>query len=372
MYTDARCTGSSTRRNPARLRRRLWILVAAASAVLPAARGFAQAEPESLPVDLLFATTRAQTTDADPANRYGGGRGFLRYGLCSVETSPIPFVESIAERVDFYVPTLDREIVAVTDLEEEQLEEELRKDGVERPIVLFVHGYSYGFARGCRRVSDLQRLLEGRATVLLFSWPSDGNPADYVADQADLEWSVPALTRMIERLADEHGASRIRLVAHSLGTRGVMQALTRLRLERRERPVSSQLVLIAPDYDRDVFLERFPSVRTLVGHVTIYASSKDTPLKVSAGLHGSPRLGQAGEHLTLIEDVDTIDVSTAGRYQINGHEYHYFHPAVARDLVPLLAEGAKASQRPTTQARGRRGEIYWALRDADTITNEGS
>jgi len=371
MRADDRPGARPARRSPG-LCARLAFLLAGAGAALAAATGIAKEDAGTSSVDLLFATTRAQTLDSDPADRYGGGRGFLRYGSCTVRTSPIPFVESIAERVDFYVPTLDREIVAVNNLEEERLDAELRKGGAERPIVLFVHGYSYGFARGCRRVSDLQQLLEGRATVLLFSWPSDGNPADYVADQADLEWSVPALTRLIERFADEYGASRIRLVAHSLGTRGVMQALTRLKLERRERPVSSQLVLIAPDYDRELFLERFPTVRALVGHVTIYASSKDTPLKVSAGLHGSPRLGQAGAHLTLSEGVDTIDVSTAGRYQFNGHEYHYFHPAVARDLVPLLAEGAKASQRPTTQARGRRGEIYWALRDADSMINEGS
>jgi len=371
MWADTRPDSRAARQSPL-LPARFALLFAGLGAALPAATAAAHEDAGTSSVDLLFATTRAQTLSSDPADRYGGGRGFLRYGVCTVETSPIPFVESIAERVDFYVPTLNREIVGVADLDEQVLEKELRAGGDERPIVLFVHGYSYGFARGCRRVSDLQQLLDGRATVLLFSWPSDGNPADYVADQADLEWSVPALTRTIGKLADEFGASRIRLVAHSLGTRGVMQALTRLRLERRERPVSSQLVLIAPDYDREVFLERFPTVESLVGHVTIYASSKDTPLKVSAGLHGSPRLGQAGEHLTLIEGVDTIDVSTAGRYQLNGHEYHYFHPAVARDLVPLLAEGAKASQRPTTQARGRRGEIYWAIRDAAKTPDEGT
>jgi hypothetical protein len=64
--------------------------------------------------------------------------------------------------------------------------------------------------------------------------------------------------------------------------------------------------------------------------------------------------------------MDTIDVSPAGRYQITGHEYFYYHPLVTADLVALLGGGVRAAERaglrPERQGRLR----YWALTGSDT------
>jgi esterase/lipase superfamily enzyme len=194
---------------------------------------------------------------------------------------------------------------------------------------------------------------------MVFSWPSNGLPSDYVSDQADIEWSVPVLAGFIGQLADRIGRDNVQIAAHSLGSRGTIFALQRLASERPERPLTGNMVLLAPDFDAQTFIELLPGFVQLTGNITLYASDNDTPLKLSHQLSGYPRLGQAGEHLTVVEGVETIDVSSIGRYQITGHEYFYFHPRVTADLVQLLGSGARAEQRTGLRTQVRQGVPYW-------------
>jgi len=157
----------------------------------------------------------------------------------------------------------------------------------------------------------------------------------------------------------------VQVVAHSLGSRGVIFALQRLGADRAERPAIGHLVLLAPDFDSQTFVDLLPGFASLAGGVTLYASSNDGPLKVSHQLSGYPRLGQAGEYLTVVEGVETVDVSSIGRYHITGHEYFHFHPVVAADLVTLLTTGARAAERPGLQQRMRNGIRYWEFIEAD-------
>ena len=64
--------------------------------------------------------------------------------------------------------------------------------------------------------------------------------------------------------------------------------------------------------------------------------------------------------------METIDVSPAGRYQFLGHEYFYFHPLVAADLVTLLSTGAGAAERAGLRPEKRQGMTYWQVVDAST------
>jgi hypothetical protein len=64
--------------------------------------------------------------------------------------------------------------------------------------------------------------------------------------------------------------------------------------------------------------------------------------------------------------METIDVSSLGRYQFTGHEYFYFHPRVTADLVALLGSGVRAAARPGLQARMQDGIPYWEFRQTVT------
>lgn len=237
--------------------------------------------------------------------------------------------------------------------------------------MLFVHGYNYGFERTCRMAAEMQRYLQDKATVLVFSWPSNGLPSDYMRDQADIEWSVPLLADIIGQLGKRIGSERVRVVAHSLGSRGVIQALQRLGAGRSEQPVIADLVLLAPDFDAQSFVELLPGLAPLAGGITLYASGNDTPLKLSQQLSGYPRLGEAGEHLTVARGMETIDVSSLGRYQFTGHEYFYFHPRVTADLVTLLGNGIRAWGRSGLRERRMNGLAYWEFTPMESDAGSG-
>lgn len=315
-------------------------------------------------VGVFYLTNRRRHQARPAADTYSGERGEPHFGRCDVEFTPIPIINQVAPKIPFYIQR-ETNRVSLTEPKDSALFWMQVRAAVEQTssgsLVLFVHGYNYGFERTCRMAAEMQRSLEGKATVVVFSWPSNGLPSDYVRDQADMEWSVPALADFIRQLSSRLGQDRVQVVAHSLGSRGVIFALQRLGAEGVESPVIDQLVLMAPDFDSQTFIDLLPGLAPLAGGITLYASDKDTPLKLSHQLSGYPRLGEAGEYLTVIEAMDTIDVSSIGRYQITGHEYFYFHPLVTADLVSLLGTGAPAAERPGLQPRQRNGIRYWEL-----------
>ncbi|MGB5549728.1 MAG: alpha/beta fold hydrolase [Thermoanaerobaculia bacterium] len=314
---------------------------------------------------IFFATNRDRVEIEDPqVVRFGGQRGSPSFGTCEIEFKPIPILGDVASRVPFYVPSETSEMRIEAQESPQAFWDDVSTE-VESTstaqVVLFVHGYSFDFERGCERAAEVQRSLAGTATVLMFTWPSNGEATDYVPDLADLEWSVPLLAELLELLANRFGPSGVHVLSHSLGARGVMLALSRLRADLVDPPVIGRWVLLAPDIDSEVFVELLPRLGPMAESITLYASSNDTPLKVSRQLNGSPRLGQAGELLTVAPGMETIDVSPAGRYQILGHEYFFFHPAVAADLAELLSTGKGSAERSALSPQSKNGLPYWEV-----------
>jgi esterase/lipase superfamily enzyme len=344
----------------------------AEQAAAPAATS-APAEPaagrlDTVRVGVLYLTNRSRDERGSTAGNYNGDRGEAHFGRCEVEFTPIPVINQVASRLPFYLQS-ESNVVSIAEQADppvfwEQLGSAIQ-DTSSGSVVLFVHGYNYGFGRTCRMAAEMQRSLQGKATVVVFSWPSNGRASDYVRDQADIEWSVPVLADFIGQLGDRVGRDNVKVVAHSLGSRGVIFALQRLGSGRTERPLISHLVLLAPDFDSQTFVDLLPGLAPLAGGITLYASGNDAPLKVSRQLSGYPRLGEAGGDLTVVEGMDTIDVTPAGRYQITGHEYFYYHPLVTADLVTLLGGGVRAVERTGLQPRMQGRLRYWTLTGTD-------
>lgn len=328
---------------------------------------------ESVKVNVFYLTNRERRAGEPVAGAYSGERGETHFGRCEVEFTPIPLINELATKLPFYMKS-EINLVSLAEAVDPPLfweqVEVAREHTSSGSLVLFVHGYNYSFERTCRMAAEMQRYLQGKATLLVFSWPSNGIPTDYVSDQADIEWSVPMLADLIGELGDRIGQANVQIVAHSLGTRGVVFALQRLAYQRVERPAIGQLVLLAPDFDSQIFVDLLPELAPLTRGITLYASVNDAPLKLSRQLSGYPRLGEAGKYLTLVEGMDTIDVSSLGRYQITGHEYFYFHPMVRTDLVALLGSGRPAAERSGLQVRRQGGLQYWEFKGA--ADDEGS
>ena len=323
------------------------------------------AEEAGVNVSVFYVTNRQRDAEKLAEDVYGGERGKPSFGSCEVAFRPIPVMDEVSRKVPFFVPSETREVRVAEQSDPHtfwrRLSAEVSQSST-RTVVLFVHGYNYGFGRGCRRAAEMQRELQGASTVVKFSWPSNASPTDYVPDVADVEWSVPFLASLLAELGKRFGKDNVHVLAHSLGSRGVIFALERLRADSGAKQAIGHLVLLAPDFDSETFADFLPRLSPLTRAVTLYASSNDAPLKVSRRLHGHPRLGEAGEFLRVVKGMETIDVSGVGRYQILGHEYFLYHPLVQADLVTLLTGQARAAERPGLRARTREGLVYWELK----------
>ena len=313
---------------------------------------------------VFYVTNRGRDGREASTDIFSGERGEPSFGRCRVEFTPIPIINQLGSMVPFYVPIETNQISIVEQTDTRIFWDDLFASAARTAstsVIVFVHGYNYGFKRTCRMAAEMQRALLGQATVIMLSWPSNGKPADYLPDQVDLEWSVPFLANFLAAAGDRVGPKNLQVLAHSMGSRGIFFALERLGADLETHPIINRLVLLAPDFDSGTFVGLLPRLSPLAGGITLYASSNDTPLKASRQLNGHPRLGEAGDFLTVIEGVETIDVSPVGRYQLLGHEYFYFHPKVVADLIMLLSSSAGAAERPGLRAKRRDGIAYWEI-----------
>ena len=314
-------------------------------------------------IPVRFVTMRNRTDSADVADRFGGVRGRMRAGACTVVFSPIPALGEVAKAAPFYIPEGRFELTEIREMPVAQLLDEIAAlpPGGSGNIVVYIHGYNIGFGKSCRRAATFQQALGLEDRLLLISWPADGHLLKYTWDESDLVWSVPSIAQVLKAITRRTGSEHVDVVAHSLGARGAVMALSRLSCRAPDVPLINELVLVAPDVDTDVFRQELPAIRRLTRRVTIYVSANDRALKVSNDLHGYPRLGEAGENLSVFKGVETIDLSQVGTRRLSGHLYHLFHPAVIQDLTRLLHTGKPAAERPGIQAAERDGRTYWRM-----------
>jgi esterase/lipase superfamily enzyme len=211
--------------------------------------------------------------------------------------------------------------------------------------VLFVHGYNISFEKGCRRAARLQHNLGLGGRLLLFSWPADGNYLNYLRDLADVDWATVDLEDVLIVLQSRFGAGNVDLIGHSMGARGLVQALAQVQIEAPFR----SLTLAAPDLDRDVFARKLPQLAGRAERITIYASSHDRALALARRAHGHTRVGQPEPGLTY-PGADLVDVTETDAGGFSGHIYHLYNEAVLEDLKTILgtANGPRHFERVTT------------------------
>jgi len=307
-----------------------------------------------------FLTVRNKTGSDAATDFFGGERDILRAGYCDVSRTQFQALKSIADNVPFYVPEDILQLDAIQELSVEKFWAELEKSSNGQVPILYTHGFNVGFERSCRRASDFKRSLDLAGRFVLFSWPSDGVIVNYTRDESDLYWSVDPLQKALSAMVRHFGAGKIKVVAHSLGTRGVMLALVRMAKAEAvkkhvDKPLINHVVLLAPDIDAGIFKQYLPYIKSLAKNITIYVSEHDSPLALSRQVHGYPRLGEPGSHLDGLDEIEIIEVSDVPVQYPSGHLYN--DRAVA-DLYQLLNENKTAAERSNLKQTGKN---YWRL-----------
>lgn len=325
----------------------LLLILGAASPLI------AQSAKQNVP----FLTTRDLSAPEGSSADFGGARSILRAGHCILEEVDTGALSEILENG----PTFLREkLLSIEDVIVQPPGDLLAEVEAATPgaMALYVHGYYIDFDKGCRRAALLQQNagLDGR--MVWFSWPSDGDIANYVQDEADLYWSVPDIAAVIIDLnARSPAANGADIIGHSLGARGVALALAEVAFRAPETRVG-HVVLLAPDMDFDIFAKLLSRIRPIAKSITIYVAEEDRPLDLSEQLHGYPRLGQMGNDVTSLEGVEVIDVSRMPNESASGHLYHIHNSEVGRDLDLLLNGDLSARDRPHLEVTGLN---TWAL-----------
>lgn len=179
--------------------------------------------------------------------------------------------------------------------------------------LVFVHGYNTSFADAVFRAAQIAYDSNFSGKVVVFSWPSRAAIEDYDYDHDSATGAVGLLLSLLEDLKVKAGVQNVFLVAHSMGSQIAVAALQRAFFKQMSLNVR-ELILAAPDIDRDVFASNADELKQAAEGITIYASSADKALRVSklkAG--GIPRVGDVPEGGPLIiKGIDLIDMTAIG------------------------------------------------------------
>ena len=274
----------------------MWIVLLSACSARPAPdllRPQIVTEPAGArTVRVYSVTTRA--TDRDAPWAYGADRsGTVQYGAFDISIPPAHETGQIEwpRRFDKSDPATD----FITRQQQRMGSSNFLSQVGRGQIGLYVHGYNTSYQEALYRLAQLATDAQLDGTPVLFSWPSEGQVAAYLADRDAADFSRDALVALLSDLSA--GRSRndpVIVLSHSMGGRLAMEALRQLKLTGRGDVLDRvELILAAPDIDIDVFRNQIATIGKLRHPITVLTASDDRALRLSARLAARrTRLGQ--------------------------------------------------------------------------------
>ncbi|HTG35562.1 MAG TPA: alpha/beta hydrolase [Thermoanaerobaculia bacterium] len=325
--------------------------------------------PEAWIVPVFYGTDRERTGKPSPQDFFGPGRGELSFGVVEVSL-PKEREKGEMPTPSWWKPWQRKEdpsrfvlLLKVTPVEKGSFVAELRQavTGARVPEALvFVHGFKVPFAEAAERAAQVALDLEFTGVPLVYSWPSEGKVFDYTVDEANVEWSAPHFEEFLRMVLAESGARTVHVIAHSMGNRALVRALSSLQAQAAASGGAAlrQIIFAAPDVDRDTFVELAAKFQGRAERFTLYGSSNDRALKASKFFHRYPRAGESGENMALAEGIDTIDSSAADTSLI-AHSSYGSKRSILADISLLLRYGHAPDGRFGFLPRERKNRKYW-------------
>lgn len=227
-------------------------------------------ETDHVLVPVFYATDRDQGEVTSSSVPFGSGRGALTYGRLEVSI-PRSHVAGRLEEPDWWrfesSPDPGKHILlrSVTILPEVAFHDRLRSSiaaASGEDAFVFVHGFNVGFSEAARRTAQLAYDLGFKGVPILYSWPSQADATLYAIDSTNADWTAWHFEAFLKGLAARSGASRIHIISHSLGSKVVVAALENIArsLNSNGPPPVGQVILCAPDVDRDIFQRAAPGM----------------------------------------------------------------------------------------------------------------
>lgn len=339
----------------------------------PAARSVAPApgEPAARQTDwdvvpVFYGTDRSRTAGAKRI-AYGSERARrleLGHALVTVpKTHQVPNIERpFAIRIPYFEITIYeqaedpkqhftiREIKALT--REQFLAMARERIGGSQAFkdqaVVFVHGYNNDFDYALFRTAQMAYDLRFDGAAFLYSWPSGSGLTGYYYDRESSTQAEPYLREFIELVVKETGATSVSVIAHSMGNLPLLQVLRDMGPSLPPGVRLNQIILAAPDVDRDVFANLAANIKQYGRGVTLYCSANDVAMAAARRVAGGvPRAGDVpAEGPILVDGIDTIDVSqTSTDYLALNHSLYAEKSALLNDIGLLLQTGERPPDR---------------------------
>jgi esterase/lipase superfamily enzyme len=217
----------------------------------------------------------------------------------------------------------------------------------KKHALIFVHGFNTTFDFAMYRTAQIAYDLKFDGAPFAYSWPSGGGLSSYTFDRERSGQSIKFLKEYIELVLDQTGAEAVSVVAHSMGNQPMLQVLKDLKAARPNGLVFNQIILAAPDVDRDSFADIANEIQGLAKNITLYASENDTALAASRQVNGGSRAGDIPESGPLVlQGVDTLDVTSVSTDSLGiNHSGYAENNKLLKDIESLVSTGAAPSTR---------------------------
>jgi esterase/lipase superfamily enzyme len=357
--------------------------LARAASLAPAAG--ADREPEWDVVPVFYGTDRArrEPTVGQPRVVYGPERGHrLELGRALVTVPAAHHVPAIERPFALRLPYLhvvlyeqpedprkhftikELEVLSAADLLARVRERLSAGRAFRDQALVFIHGFNTGFEAALYRTAQLASDLQFDGAAFLYSWPSAGSVAAYPRDRESATQAEPYLGAFLALVAAETGARGVSVIAHSMGSLPLLNVLRDLGPSLPAGVRLNEVILAAPDIDRDVFANLAAAVRGYGRGMTLYCSANDRAMTAARSFAGGvPRAGDVPPDGPVIAPgVDTIDVTATGPDLLAlNHSLYAEKSALLNDIGLLLLTGERPPDRrvPILQrVRTVRGDFW--------------
>lgn len=319
-------------------------------------------------VPVYYGTDRSAGSEAGRAS-YGSGRGKrldLGRALVTVpKAHQVPQVERpwvyhlpftnivlFSEREDPKVHFTLKEVQALT---KEQLLALVRErlaasQNYKDHALVFVHGFNNTFEAALFRTAQIAYDLEFDGAPFLYSWPSQGQVGfqDYSYDRESTGQAEPYFRQFLDLVTRESGATSVSVIGHSMGNQLLLSVLRDIRRSAPAGVTIQQVILAAPDVDRDAFEFLAKEIAGVSQGITLLAASNDRALEISRRFWGGvPRAGDVpASGPIIVPGIDTIDISATSTevFAIN-HNGYAEQPALLSDMQLLIRTGLRPPER---------------------------
>nr|WP_321458419.1 alpha/beta fold hydrolase [uncultured Cohaesibacter sp.] len=321
----------------------------------------------------MVATSRTPTGQADFSGDRDGTLHLASYGVSIPPSHKVGQIEWPHGTPDlkrhFAVTSVEafKDTKAFqTHLASEAVKAKSAKASNSRTAALFVHGYNTDFSESLYRAAQLRHDFALDIPLALYSWPSAGEPGLYMYDRDSVKTSRDQLASIIELMVHSQ-VDDVVLIAHSLGSELLMEALRQIALENHGALPSKihTVILISPDLDIDVFNAQLHAIKTLPKEFAIFASQKDKALLLSSFL--------AGDKNRVGNNIDETKIQRAGITVIDvsqftgGDGMNHMTAVTSPSLVALLKGMTANNQQAFLQAPGEKNSLSDIVVDTATL-----